>query len=229
MRLAYPVIEPALMADEWDSLVDQIELIAGVAKYAQIDVMDGRLVPPFSFPYNKTILDGQKLPHTNSISFGVHLMVQHPQEVGLRFIDAGVERVVAQIEGFREGEVERVCSEWRERGVEVGISIMLDTPLEHVTHLLDSGVASIVQVMSIAKIGYQGHAFDERSIARVRELRAKYPNVTIAVDGGVNEETLESLFNAGADMFGIGSAIMKTDDPSASFHKLRDLLNSYAQ
>jgi ribulose-phosphate 3-epimerase len=156
-------------------------------------------------------------------------MVQHPQEVGHQFIDAGVQRVVAQVEGFRKGEVARVCNEWRERGVEVGISIMLDTPLDDASFLVASGLVSVVQVMSIAHIGYQGTSFDERALVRIRELRDRYPDVTIAVDGGVNKDTLEPLLDAGATVFGIGSAIMKTEDPKASFVRFQELLNVYAQ
>tara|TARA_B100000745_G_scaffold209345_1_gene138443 strand:+ start:17418 stop:18128 length:711 start_codon:yes stop_codon:yes gene_type:complete len=229
MDLNRAVIEPAVMADEWSSLTEQIDVIADVATHIQIDVMDGQLVPPFSFPYNKTTLDTQQLPHTDSIQFAAHLMVQHPQEVGLRFIHAGVQRVVAQIEGFRTGEVARVCDEWKLAGAEVMLSIMLDTPLDQVTDFVEAGVVDAVQVMSIAQIGYQGRAFDERALIRIRELRERYADVIIAVDGGVGEHNLKRLFDAGATVFGVGSAIMKADDPRQTLAHLQNLLDSYAQ
>lgn len=225
----HPVIEPAIMADEWESLVAHIESIADVATHVQIDVMDGHLVPSISFPYNKTFLEDQRLPHADTISFSAHLMVQHPQEVGHRFIDAGVRRIVAQIEGFREGEVSRVCEEWKQRGVQTGISLLLDTALEDIEPLVESEVVSIVQVMSIARIGYQGEPFDERALVRIAQLRRKYPDVTIAVDGGVNEETLEPLLDAGANLFGVGSAIMKAEEPEQAYTHLSNLLESYAR
>jgi len=223
------VIVPAIMADEWDSLTDQIELVAKGATKIQIDVMDGHLVPSFSFPYNKTILDGQRIPLTDSIYFEVHLMVQHPHEVGLRFIAAGANSIVAQIEGFRDGEASRVFNEWKEMGADTGVSLLLDTPLEQVTDLIESGDVSVVQVMSIARIGYQGEEFDERALVRIAQLRSRYPDVIIAVDGGVNEKTLEALLDAGANSFGVGSAIMKASDPGQALESLQQLLESYAR
>lgn len=220
------VVAPALMASEWDSLAAQIELIAGAATHAQIDVMDGRLVPSQSFPYNATSFEGRTLPHTDSIFFEVHLMVQDPEDIGHQFITAGVRRVIAQIEGFRDkDDALRVSQAWKATGAEVGVSLLLDTPLEEVAPLIDSGAVSVVQVMSIARIGYQGEAFDERALVRIAELRERYPDVTISVDGGVNANTIAALRNAGANMFGIGSAIMKTDNPKESLMHLQELVH----
>ena len=216
MRDLHPLIVPALMADEWESLVTQVELITPVAKRVQIDVMDGQLVPSFSFPYNKTMLSDQRFPHTDSIHYDVHLMVQHPQEVGERFIAAGADTIIAQIEGFRAGEAERVFLEWKEQGVETGVSLLLDTPLEVADSLVQSGAVSIVQIMSIARIGYQGEQFDERAFERISILRERYPNITIAVDGGVKIDTVQQLIERGAELLGVGSAIMKSENPVAA-------------
>ncbi|MBL4644787.1 MAG: hypothetical protein JKX80_02890 [Candidatus Pacebacteria bacterium] len=228
MRSEYPLIAPAIMADEWDSLVVQIESIAKSATHAQIDVMDGHLVPPSSFPYNETTLDGRQIPHAEDINFEVHLMVQQPQEIGKQFIGAGVKRVTAQIEGFQENQAPHVFKEWKETGIETGVSILLDTPLEEVIALVESGYVSIVQVMSINRIGYQGEEFDERALARIKKLREQFPDVTISVDGGVNADTLKSLFDAGVNIFGIGSAIMKTHAPEEELVRLQKLVSSFA-
>jgi len=87
---------------------------------------------------------------------------------------------------------------------------------------------SSVQVMSIARVGYQGEKFDERALVRISELRELYPDVTIAVDGGVSSENLKSLFDAGANSFNIGSAIMKSKNPEDELIHLQKLLNSFA-
>lgn len=230
MSQRLPTIAPAIIADEWDSLVAQIEQVHSAAERIQIDVMDGQLVPSFSFPYNKTMLANQTLPHANDIHFEAHLMVQHPQEVGIRFIHAGARSIIAQIEGFRVGEASRVYNIWKEAGaVETGVSLMLDTPIEHVYPLIENGDVALVQVMSIARIGFQGEAFDSRALMRIQELKERYPNVTIAVDGGVSADNLETLLDAGATQFGIGSAIMRAENPSEALTQLQRSLDAYAQ
>ena len=222
-------VVPAIIADEWDSLIEQIHEVASVAMRVQIDVMDGVLVPSFSFPYNTTMLDGQRLPFAEQIHFEAHLMVQHPAEVGRRFIAAGARTVIPQIEGFRDGEALHVVAEWQELGASVGVSLMLDTPLAHIDDLIEQAGVSLVQVMSIARVGFQGERFDERALVRIRELRRRHPHVTIAVDGGVKEAWLEPLSEAGVTHFGIGSAIMGTRNPERAYTALSETLAQYAQ
>lgn len=226
MQPTYPLVVPAIMADEWESLVAQVEVIAPVVQRVQIDVMDGHLVPSISFPYNKTMLSDQQFPHGDTIHYDVHLMVQHPQEVGHRFIEAGANTIIAQIEGFRESEAEKVFIEWKEKGVETGVSLLLDTPLEKIESLVESDIVSLVQVMSIARIGYQGESFDTRALDRISLLKNKYPDITIAVDGGVKHNHVSVLIEKGAALLGVGSAIMKAENPTHAFTSFEEALKS---
>lgn len=227
-------IQAAIMPDEWSVLVAQIKRMRGVLAYAQIDVMDGVLVPSKSFPYNQSSLTGKEIPEAEDINFEAHLMVRDPLEVGLEFIKAGCRRIVAQVEGFlgdeqaqpkeltlTEDEVRTALVAWREAGAEqVGLSIMLDTPLDTLTPFLDRKEIDMVQIMSIARVGYQGEAFDDRVLTRIRALRTRYPHVIIEVDGGVNEETIADVALAGAHVASVGSALVASDDVSKAYEAL---------
>ena len=94
--------------------------------------------------------------------------------------------------------------EW-EHSVEIAPSLKIDTPLE----AIDSFAHEIqsVQLMGIAEIGAQGQPFDARVIPRVETLHARYPHLTISVDGGVNKENAEQLAAAGAARLVVGSAL----------------------
>lgn len=218
MKEAGVTIAPAIMVSEWEELLEAISFVGSFSKHAQIDVMDGHLVPSFSFPYNKTMLDGRRIENPHNIFLEVHLMVQHPQEVGRRFIHAGASRIVAQVEGFREGELLRVYESWSEEDCALGISILLDTPLADIDELVRSGLVDVIQVMSIQKIGFQGEPFDERAYARIRELKALYPHMKVSVDGGVSVDNITHLIHAGADILSIGSAIMKSSNPASAYN-----------
>ena len=78
--------------------------------------------------------------------------------------------------------------------------------------------------MGIATIGVQGQPFDERTLATVSELRRLYPNYTIAVDGSVNQDTIQSLQQAGANRFAPGSAITAAPDPVVAYQELKNLV-----
>jgi pentose-5-phosphate-3-epimerase len=75
--------------------------------------------------------------------------------------------------------------------------------------------------MSVASIGLQGGNFDPRAIERVREISQRYPNRIIAVDGGINENTIGELVKAGATRFNVGSAIMKDPNPIDAYTRVK--------
>ena len=69
-----------------------------------------------------------------------------------------------------------------------------------------------VQCMGIDEVGSQGIPFDTKTIDKVRELRQKYPDLEIQVDGGINTENAKLLKEAGADRIIVGSAIWKSQN-----------------
>ena len=220
-------IQIAIMAANWDTLLKKLNLVSDFSNQIQIDVMDGILSTSISFPYtDNNSFSKNNLPNTDSVDYEVHLMVADPLMVGLQFIELGVESIVAQIEGFKDyKDIENVLKEWKTIGdVKIGLSIMLDTEIDKIKKIIDSDLLDYVQVMSIARIGYQGEKFDERTINRVKELRSKYPNLTISVDGGVGEENILRLKEVGVNIFSVGSTIVNSDNPENSYKKLNKLI-----
>jgi ribulose-phosphate 3-epimerase len=80
-----------------------------------------------------------------------------------------------------------------------------------------------VELMGIDEIGRQGQPFDERVLQRIRDIKAKYPDLEVSIDGSVNEDTLPRLKEAGADRFVVGSAILNAENPEAMHKKLSRL------
>jgi ribulose-phosphate 3-epimerase len=163
----------------------------------------------------------EKLPHASDLFLEAHLMVQKPKELGHVLIRAGVRRILAHVEAFStESDMGECLHSWRIAGAEVGLAIVLDTPLERMSRIMQE--VDTVQVMGIAHIGVQGNPFDPRSLDRVREIRLKYPSLMIEVDGGVTERTIRGLMLAGVNRCAVGSAIIAAADPIRAFHSLRE-------
>ncbi len=191
----------------------------------QLDAADGVFAPVTSWPY----LDGQwkelevmaergeKLPHADKIKYEAHLMVQDPAALGTLFAKVGVLRILPHVETLKgRADAEKMFAEWKAAGAqEVGISLLLDTPLAVVNEYAD--LCDVVQLMSIAKVGAQGQPFDESIYSRIEELHATYPDMMVSVDGGVAENNVESLTRAGANRLCVGSAISKAEDPAAAY------------
>jgi ribulose-phosphate 3-epimerase len=75
--------------------------------------------------------------------------------------------------------------------------------------------------------GFGGQAFLDGCLPKIRRtreaIRASGADVWLQVDGGVTEETIGRCAEAGADVFGAGSAVYGADDAAAQVARLRDL------
>lgn len=224
------VVLPAIMPTSYEDLVRATALFDTQVPWVHIDIMDGVFVPATSWSYNEEYRaqgtgHSIDLPTTKVLQYEVHLMVQNPVEIGNACIVAGAKRVIAHIESFiNESDARSCLTTWKHMGAEVGVSLLLETPLEVVYPLIEHGDISIVQVMSISPVGVQGSVFNEQAIERIRVLHERYPHIAIAVDGGVSKDTLPKLVRAGAVHFGVGSAIMQSTNPIAAYQEMYDTL-----
>jgi ribulose-phosphate 3-epimerase len=105
---------------------------------------------------------------------------------------------------------------------EVGVALNIDTPNEQIYPLIP--VVDFVQFMGIAKIGFQGEPFDERVLAKIADLRGKYPNATISIDGGVNKENAVALVKAGVNRLVVGSALFGSENISEELMNFQSLI-----
>ena len=74
--------------------------------------------------------------------------------------------------------------------------------------------------------GEGGQEFMESSIDKIKELREYIDKnnleVQIEVDGGINNETIKLIKEAGADIAVVGSYLVKSDDYKETVKKLKN-------
>lgn len=217
-------IIPAIIPKSFSHLNEKMSLVSEIVPIVQIDVMDGVFVPEKSWPYIKNpdpdftsiLKEENGFPFWETIDFEVDMMISNPKENWEKWLTAGAKRIIVHVEStknlknFFETVKRDLPSEDSLLYTEIGVAINIDTPNEEIYPLLTS--VDFVQFMGIAKIGFQGQPFDERVLAKISDLRGKYPNVTISVDGGVNKENAVSLVKAGASRLVVGSAIFETEN-----------------
>ena len=222
-----PHQKPATMPQSLDELAQFVTAASAYTTSIHLDVSDGKFSPSLQWPLQSdaqrqefaTLVRGeQTLPP--GASSEVHLMTENPRELGELFAHAGVRRIIGHLEAFESAEAAlRALSAWREAGAqEVGIALLITTPISKLEGVAE--YADVVQLMSIPEIGYQGKAFDERALSRVEEVHAAYPDMMVAVDGGISEATVESLVRAGANRLVVGSAIRASKRPAAAYAQI---------
>lgn len=78
----------------------------------------------------------------------------------------------------------------------------------------------MVLVMTVMP-GFGGQKFMASELPKVQELRKKYPDLNIEVDGGVGPATIDQVADAGANVVVAGSAVFGAKDPAEAIASLR--------
>ena len=146
-------------------------------------------------------------------------MVEKPENIISDWAEVA-DRVIIHQEATEH--LEKIIEAFTSSVIKIGVALLLPTPVEVLKPYLEK--ISLIQLMSIAEIGAQGHPFDNRILEKVKHLRALAPNATIQLDGGVNLETAKLTLAAGVDNLVIGSAIWQTPDPLGSLQEFQSLL-----
>jgi ribulose-phosphate 3-epimerase len=218
-------IIPAILPFDFAELADKVELIKGFTKKLQVDVCDGQFVPNATWPYRKhddtyekIIHEEEGMPGWESIDYEFDLMVNKPEEVVEDWITAGAARIILHAEA--KGDIAAALVKLS-GVVEVGMALNIETPLDIVE--LHKERINFIQLMGIDHIGFQHQAFDEKVLSKIKEVKARFPDMIVSIDGGVSMETAPKLIEAGADRLVVGSAIFAADNPLDALQNFKKL------
>ncbi|MDF2883385.1 MAG: Ribulose-phosphate 3-epimerase [Clostridiaceae bacterium] len=213
-------ISPSILSADFSKLGEEItSLNNGGADLIHIDVMDGNFVPNISLgiPVIKSIRQYTKLP------FDVHLMIDNPGRYIEDFAKAGADIITVHYEADKH--IDRTLNYIKSLGAMAGIAINPGTPAGVLENIITT--ADMVLIMTVNP-GFGGQKFIDYSyekIKAVKELRNKYnKNLKIEVDGGIGEDNIKDVCEAGAEIVVAGSAVFKNHNIKENIEGLRSKL-----
>jgi ribulose-phosphate 3-epimerase len=195
-------IVPAILENSKEQFLDKMSRIVklpGVERI-QVDFGDGAFIP------NKILPITEVNTLNPAFHWEAHLMVKEPKEF-LDYQICGFQTLLVHYEAFVSiADLTAALEAIKTLGMKCGVVI---NPATKVGVLKEfAGLADQFLIMGVNP-GFQGQAFVEATIDRVKELRRLLPNAIIEVDGGVSAQNARQLAEAGVDLLVVGSALVK--------------------
>jgi ribulose-phosphate 3-epimerase len=211
------LIAPSVLPADFSRLGEEVVALekAGVDRI-QWDVMDGRFVPNLTFGPD-VIASTRELV---SVPFEAHLMVEQPDELAPRYVEAGCQLLIVHAEACLH--LHRTLGRIAELGATPAVALNPATPADAVRHVLD--LVGLVLVMTVNP-GFGGQSYIatmEPKIATVRQwiVDGGY-DVDLEVDGGIGPSTAAGAARAGANVLVAGSALFR--DPEGLQHATEEI------
>jgi len=216
------IIAPSILSADFLHLADQIRIVEDAgADWLHLDVMDGHFVPNLSM--GPDIVAACR--RATRLPMDVHLMVKDPDGLLSAFAKAGADHLTVHIEA--SDHIFETLAQIHALGLKAGISLKPATPISSINSVLPH--VDGVLVMSVDP-GYSGQKFQPGTIDRLAEVRLAMDklgsNAWLAVDGGINKQTLPLVHAAGANVFIAASAIFQNPEGiSTAIRTLREELD----
>lgn len=197
-----PEFTASLMCMDLLDIKHQIEVLDGELDGYHIDIMDGHYCKNITLSpdFMKACARVAKKP------MDVHLMTTNPND----WIDACAAAGAAMISPHAETintDCFRTLNRIRAAGCQVGVTLNPATPLSYCQHYLNR--IDVLTLMTV-DVGYAGQPFIEEmleKIAQAARLREENDwHYKIMIDGSCNQKTFRRLYEAGADVFVMGSS-----------------------
>ena len=219
IRNQYPAILPSLLLCDFGNLAKEISALeqAGVPGF-HLDVMDGVFVP--NFTYGLPIVEA--VNGLSDLPIDVHLMITEPIKYVPQFHEAGADMISFHAEATdRVGDT---ISAIKDTGAAVGLAVNPGTEINSIAqHLCD---CDMVVIMSV-EAGFGGQSFQPGVLEKFKIIREiAGPDVLLEIDGGVNEKSIASCAERGAEAFVVGSGIFKKPDYIAAINSLKSLVGA---
>lgn len=163
--------------------------------YIHIDVMDNTFT-------NNVAYSIEEINEINKISnkkLDIHLMVNDPIKYINNFNNMNIEYIIFHVE--IDKDINNLINTVHGVGYKCGLAINPNTNIDVLEQYINN--IDLILVMSVMP-GYGGQLFINSIYNKLESLRNKYKNITISVDGGINQDNIYKLSSL-VDMVVIGS------------------------
>ncbi len=177
-----------------------------------VDVMDGEFVDNYTLDWLNAELVAKLHKAFPKLFIEIHLMVHFPSNYFEKFAKAGANRIWIHVESVDDGKkLNDGLNKYKK--VEFGPVLNPETPLSTL-----QGNLRRILIMSVHP-GKGGQKLIPATLTKVKQLRERFPLMTISVDGGVDMKNISRVKKAGANETVCGTVVFK-GNPEKNMQKL---------
>ncbi|MCX7521683.1 ribulose-phosphate 3-epimerase [Microbacterium sp. STN6] len=208
-------INPSILAADFVNMQRDLARI-GTADFVHVDVMDNHFVPNLTFGPQMV----ERIQAVAGIPLDVHLMIDDPERWAPGYAELGAASVTFHAEASSDPVA--LARHLRSLGARAGVALKPASDAGAIADAIDE--FDQVLVMTVEP-GFGGQSFMPQTMPKLRALReaadARGLDVWLQVDGGIDEKTIVTAAEAGADTFVAGSSVFGAPDPAARIEELR--------
>jgi len=211
------LVAPSVLSADFGNLAQNVSAICKAGcDLVHVDVMDGHFVPNLTI--GPVVVSAIAKAATKPLD--IHLMVENNTFFVDLFAPLKPGYITFHIE--EEKNPHRLIQYIRSLGIKPGIVLNPHTPAEAVEYLLVN--LDMVLVMSVNP-GFGGQEFIHNvvdKIKRLKHLRDQLnPDCLIEIDGGVTDNNIDLLQNAGVDVCVAGSYVFRHESVEQAIESLK--------
>ncbi len=188
------------------------------AKLFHLDVLDGTLFGAKAWAEAQIIGSWPNLPEIE-----LHLMVQSPLPIVVNWHKnvPSLRRVIVHLELGHN--ITLLLASLKELNLQVVVAVNPQTLIDDVAQV--ANIVDGIQIMGVEP-GKSGQPFlGEPIIAKIRRAKALFPNLPVALDGGLRVDLVLPLMAAGVDRLVAASALWQAPDPGEAYDLLEARLS----
>jgi len=211
-KKSFKKISPSILSADFSKLGSEIKEIENAgADLIHCDIMDGHFVPNISYgPYIVSVVN-----KITTLPLDVHLMIDNADKYIQDFYKAGADYISIHYEN--NIHLHRIIKQIKDSGIKAGVALNPATTISVLNDILS--ICDFVLIMSVNP-GFGGQKFIAETLQKIIELRRIIDGFgykcLIEVDGGINQDNIKMVSDAGADIIVAGASIFSQKNKAES-------------